>query len=178
MTQTKTMDTDYLRSILSYDPISGDLTWKIRPDTNHRDRWFNGRFGGKVAGKIHLKSGYRVVKIEGKYWLAHRLAWMIMYGECPPELDHRDHVKSNNVLTNLRPATRLQNARNVPKPITELPRGVFKTVSGRFKAQIGVDRRQVYLMTWDTAEQAARAYRGAAILFHGEFAYKESRDAA
>lgn len=46
----------------------------------------------------------------------------------------------------------------------------FHKLTGRWSAQIGVNRRLHYLGLFDTPEQAAYAYDAAAKEHHGEFA--------
>lgn len=68
-------------AVLNYDPSSGLLTWKkdIR----------GGKKAGQIAGCAD-KLGYLVVKVGGRSFKGHRLAWMIHYGvEAPPI--HRPH---------------------------------------------------------------------------------------
>jgi hypothetical protein len=92
----------YLKEILHYDPLTGVLTWigSTRPGWN-----------GKHAGTPF--KGYLRVTIRNRCYLAHRLAWLYVYGELPDELDHKDGVKNHNWIDNLRPATTSQNIQNV-----------------------------------------------------------------
>lgn len=53
-----------------------------------------------------------VIAVDGERYLAHRLAWLYVHGECPPEIDHEDTIKKHNWMSNLRPATDGQNASN------------------------------------------------------------------
>ena len=51
--------------------------------------------------------------VDGKRYLAHRLAWLYMTGEWPSkELDHEDRNRSNNRWLNIRVATKKQNGEN------------------------------------------------------------------
>lgn len=56
---------------------------------------------------------------------------------------------------------RKHNLRKVKQ--RELPRGVYKTKEGTFKAVISKDNKLEYLGTWDTAEEASAAYQQAAL---------------
>jgi hypothetical protein len=53
-----------------------------------------------------------------------------------------------------------------------LPKGVRRD-RGRFRAEISIDRKRTNIGTFDTPEEAADAYRAAAIEHHGEFACNE-----
>jgi hypothetical protein len=100
-----------LKEILHYNPKTGVFTWKIR--TSKRIRI------GYEAGCIaHRKATggkkYRLIKADGALYLAHRLAWLYVYGEFPPhEIDHIDGNGINNKLINLRSVTRVENSKNV-----------------------------------------------------------------
>ena len=59
---------EYFNSMFSYNPETGDLTWKERTDKSMSSNIFNGRFVGKIAGsKVtskHSKTTYLQVKIQ------------------------------------------------------------------------------------------------------------------
>lgn len=88
-------------------------------------------------------------------------------------IDHKNRLKSDNRRENLRPASNSQNQHNVGKSITNTSgyKGVtFDTKSGKWLSRIrdGNGQRQ-HLGSFDSKEQAAEAYRKAAIKFHMEF---------
>lgn len=64
--------------------------------------------GGRVKpmSKVRAKpgnKGYLQIGHGGVVYLAHRLAWLLMTGDWPDlQVDHIDHVRSNNVFSNLR----------------------------------------------------------------------------
>lgn len=93
---------EYLKSRLSYDPVSGIFTWLPKPSN---PQW-TGRHSGRVAGTIQSKgNGYRRVSIvlDGRSFKAHRLAWLYMTGENPPkEIDHENRDATDNRWDNLR----------------------------------------------------------------------------
>ena len=85
------------------------------------------------------------------------------------QLDHRDRCKTNFKFENLRPSTQSQNLANQGRPITNKSgiKGVsWHKVTGLWQAQLG---RQ-YLGVFKTKEEAAAAYKKAAIATYGEFA--------
>lgn len=154
-----------LKSILHYFPETGKLVWADRSSNA-----FNGRLAGKSAGCLK-SNGYVHVRINGVSYLAHRLAWLHFYGEWPHEmLDHIDCNKSNNRISNLRLATRSQNAANV------IPRGnylkgvTFNRRCLKYQAQIKSLGKNNYLGLFDTEADAHSAYLTAAKLIFGKFA--------
>lgn len=87
-------------------------------------------------------------------------------------VDHKDGDGLNNVRSNLRIATPLQNARNVLRS-TRMKRGACKGVQdvpSGFVARIRINKRLVYLGTFSTEQLASAAYNSAALRHFGEFA--------
>lgn len=94
-----------LKKLLAYDQHSGLFMWNNEVNGNNR-------MAGKVAGSID-GAGYVQIQIDGKDYKAHRLAWLYMTGALPKEqIDHKDHVRTNNRFDNLREATNQENQKN------------------------------------------------------------------
>jgi hypothetical protein len=148
-----------LRKLLEYDPVTGNFTW-LRAHQKIRI--------GDVAGTLDNK-GYVRIRLDGRKYRAHRLAWFYMTGNWPvDQLDHRDKNKANNAFGNLREADNTQNNGNrVRQPNnTSGYRGVswFKPRK-RWRAQIA----KQHLGYFVTREEAAAAYEQAAIIYFGPF---------
>ena len=159
------MTQDELRMAISYDKETGVFRWLVS----------RGRAGkGTVAGCEAVLSGkkYRLIGIFGQMLLAHRLAWFYMTGEWPKEIDHRDGDGLNNAWRNLREATRTQNNANtgVRKDNTSGFKGVYEQLPGRYRAQIQVNDKRIYLGIFDSQDDARDAYWRAAEHYFGEFA--------
>lgn len=151
--------------------LFGDLL-DYNPDTGQiiRKRTAGGQVAGTVAGTTN-KRGYVQIRVANKIHYAHRIAWVLYYGEDAPEfIDHIDGDKANNKICNLRAATKTSNAHN--QPITLANTTGFKGVSkarGRYQAQIRIHGKHKHLGYYATAEEAARVYARAARDTHGEF---------
>lgn len=89
------------------------------------------------------------------------------------EIDHIDNNGLNNQKTNLRECSREQNMQNRNKFLNNTSgyKGVYwKESRKRWVAQLMHNGRYVLDRSFNSAEEAARAYDKAAIMYHGEFA--------
>jgi hypothetical protein len=154
---------DHIREWLSYDPDTGIFRWKKVPRGCHKR---TGECGGVTD------TGYVSIFFEGKRYQAHRLAWWLTHGWLPVEIDHKNTIRTDNRLANLRPANSSLNKRN-----RAYGHGVsgYKGVSPSktstpWRAYISPGGRQQHLGHYHTAEDAARAYDAAARKQYGEYA--------
>jgi hypothetical protein len=97
-----------LKEVLHYDPESGVFIW-----TTNRTKAVK----GKVAGNID-RHGYWIICIDGIKHSSHRLVWLYVHGFYPNEIDHQNHIRSDNRLINLRATNRSGNGKNISKPLT------------------------------------------------------------
>lgn len=151
-----------LKDRLSYNWETGEFHWK--------SRHCNAIHTGDLAGMTQL--GYRVIRLYGVRYPAHRLAWLYMTGRWPLVLiDHKDRDRLNNRWVNLREATHQQNQQNrgASKRNKFGIKGVYKYRTG-YRAHIRAEGKMKSLGTFKTPEEAGRAYQKAAQLYHGEFA--------
>jgi hypothetical protein len=155
---------DELRKLLDYDRETGVFTWRVSAGRVARH---------SKAGRVHVR-GYIEIKICKRIYKAHRLAWLYVYGEWPPhEIDHVNLDQSDNRLSNLRSATRSQNGANRSLQVnnTSGARGVtWDRQHKRWKAQIKVNGKQKNLGLFLDKNEAAGAYKLAAVERFGDFA--------
>lgn len=159
-----------VRAAFDYDAAAGQLIWR---DADHLSPSDRSRLVGKPAGSLNA-DGYVSIKFRGRLYRAHRLVWVHTTGAWPAgEIDHVDGDKSNNRFANLRIASRSENMRNVSAYASSksgLKGTSFDRVSGKWRAQIMLNRRGKFLGRFATAEEAHAAYRAAAEQIHGAFA--------
>lgn len=154
---------DRLRELFRYDYRTGVFTRRVRAGN---------RLAGEVAG--NSTNGYIEIGIDGVSYKAHRLAWLYVYGHWPnDQLDHRDLVRSNNRLSNLRQANNTQN--NCNQPIRTNNTSGYKGVSfckqtGRWAARIRAHGKKIHIGRFETPYDAHLAYTDAANNLHGAFA--------
>jgi hypothetical protein len=158
---------DEFKKVLRYNSLTGEFFWLT----------FKGFIlaPGQRAGHLQ-KSGYVAIGYEGKYYKAHRLAWLFTYGEWPlKDIDHINRRKDDNRIANLRECTSAQNQANrrANKNNSTGYRGVsFHRKIGKFHAAIRVNWKPIHLGYFSTAEEAGAAYDAAAITYYGEFGKK------
>jgi hypothetical protein len=123
---------EYVRRRLQYDPETGEFVWRPRIG----DKRWNAQFAGEVAGTIN-NQGYRRIVINGKIYMAARLAWLITHSEWPKNyIDHINRKRDDNRLANLRDVTPTENQNN-RSDNNGLPEGVhWNTQKAKYLAQI------------------------------------------
>jgi hypothetical protein len=154
-----------LRELLDYDQETGRLTNKV-------SRGASAPAGQLAGSKFRYPDGYPRVTINGKMYLAHRLAWLYVTGVWPvAQIDHINGVSDDNRFANLREASASENSRNSKLPTSNTSgfKGVCRHRKG-WQATIRIDGRTVYLGMFKTPEAAHAAYCAAAREHHGEFA--------
>jgi len=155
-----------LRQALSYDPSTGNFTWIAPP------KRMPNLLGLVAGGKTDF--GYIRIKIDGRDYPAHHLAWLYMTGEWPMmDIDHRDTIRSNNRWNNLRQASASQNAANRRRPSSNTSghKGVtWHRQCKRWQVCLRVGGVNYYLGLYDTPGAAKAAYDAKQTELAGEFA--------
>jgi hypothetical protein len=164
---------EILKNAVEYNPETGIFIKKPIEALTKSNKMWNGQYAGKVTGSIR-KDGYFRICINGKRYLAHRLAWLYVYGAMPvKELDHKDGDRSNNKISNLRESTSSQNGHNVTKRKTNTSgyKGVvWYPVTRKWGASIWYENKKYSLGYFYKIEDAAKAYNDASVKLAGEFA--------
>lgn len=144
-----------LKELLHYDPETGLFTWLKRVANCVKI--------GEIAGG-KTNRGYIRLRVDGKKYLANRLAFLYMTGKWPTnEVDHENTIRDDNSWKNLRDATRSQNCQNKKKARSDSKTsslGVsFHKANKKFTARIQEPNgERIYLGSYLTLEEAAAAY--------------------
>ncbi len=146
---------------LRYDPEAGIFYW--RGPTRNKP-------AGAKAGFL-TSSGQVGINVNGRIFLAHRLAWFFAHG-CEPngQIDHINGVPTDNRIANLRDVSASQNQwnRGKPKNNTSSRKGVsWRSRRQRWYASISVGGKSIYLGSFVTLDAAAAAYEVACRRHHG-----------
>lgn len=173
------MTYERLREMVVYDPETGIFT-RGTAKRNRGEQWVPGEV---VRGHRH-KAGYHAICLDDCTYMAHRLAWLYVYGEWPPHtIDHVNLVKDDNRIANLRLATNAEQHRNIARTRSNSTgfKGVtYRPRAKKWEANItmpaaghGERGKHKYLGQFDSPEDAHTAYQAAALAFFGEFARVE-----
>ena len=149
-----------LHELLDYDQDTGELRWRVSRGSAK---------AGSVAGCINPITGYRQIRIDGKSFKAHRIAWKMVTGLDPiNEIDHIDRQRDNNCFKNLRDATTQQNLINRPlfQNNSSGVRGVYRDKPAKkWRARIWIHGKEYHLGMFDSLADAAIARREAEIKY-------------
>jgi len=141
----------------------------------YKKAWGHKRVGD-VAGHNH--KGYRMLCLKDNNYYIHILVYLVENGfEAPDQIDHRDHNRSNNHISNLRACSCSENRGNVDlrKDNTSGYRGVYSNKRDQnWKAQITVNGKVIHLGSFTDILEAAATYEAAALKHFGKFYFKAS----
>jgi hypothetical protein len=100
--------------------------------------------------------------IKGRQRYAHRVVWLLIYGEWPKlEIDHIDGDRLNLRIANLRDVPKIINSENKRRPHRGSRSGVLGVdlaKPGKWRARIRVRGKTIYLGTFDSPELAHNEY--------------------
>lgn len=153
----------------------GHLYWRPRPREsftyNRTFVMWNRRYANKPAGHKHPR-GYIRIGISKVSYFEHRLVWLYHRGWLPKALDHKNGKPWDNRMSNLRPATEMENRWNSRRrqQTTTNVKGVYKRPSGNYEAHICANYKRLHLGTFKTKKDAIRAVSRARKDLHKEFA--------
>lgn len=150
---------DLVSGLLSYDPETGELRWK------------------RSAGKAKIGSvagcnaqGYTLVGVNGRLYKAHRLAWLLHYGESPTgDIDHVNGNRSDNRIVNLRIASHSENMHN-RKADRDNKSGAKGVCWNKWRGKWMAYSNGKHVGYFNTKESADKAVRVVRERLHREFA--------
>ena len=143
------IENDRLKKLLRYEPDKGVF---ICRNTNEEAR------------TSKHPDGYLFIRVDGTQYLVHRLAWFYTYGTWPEkQIDHRDGIKDNNKIDNLRDVSGSVNQQNMSKPRANNKSG-FLGVSRwytKWQATITTNGKKIHLGVYECPKKASEAYLSA-----------------
>ena len=149
-----------LQELLHYDPETGIFTRKVR--TARRVKV------GDVAG-CQNGSGYLLITVCSRLYLAHRLAWLHTYGVWPKDqIDHINRIRTDNRIANLREVSHKQNGQNRSKSSTNTsghPGVCWNKQRSKWVATITHNKKDIHLGLFKSLEEAVSARKAAEKLY-------------
>ena len=157
---------EYVRELFEYK--DGDLYWKVRPSPRSRRRV------GDKAG-CPFSNGRRIVGIDNRQYLIHRVIFLWHHGWVPTRVDHIIDVAAikDNRVENLRPATAAENTWNAKlcKRNTSGHKGVsWHLKAKKWYVQVSASNASVYRGLFEDIELAELFAIEARDKYHKEFA--------
>ena len=156
-------DSIFLYECFTYNPITGLLYWKERPLHHFKSEGLCNKWNRQFANKQTFTStdgegyAYGGITQNGKrtFYKAHRVAWKMVHGTDPDQIDHDNRVRTDNRIVNLIVSDATGNARNRKMRTDNATgyTGVELVPSGKFVARLAQD----YIGTYDTALEASQA---------------------
>jgi hypothetical protein len=125
-----------------------------------------GKIYSRFNNEIKFKERYIRMKLtlnKKQYFLsAHQFAWYFIYKECVEEIDHINGNRYDNRICNLRSVTRQQNQwnRKTAKGYT------WHKNNKKWESAIKVNKKRIYLGSFNTEEEARNAYLQAKEIYH------------
>ena len=102
------IDQETVKKLFHYDAKSGMLLWRNGNGRNVKP-W--------QEAKSLNNCGYYAVKIQGKDYRVHRIIWLYVNGKFPDRyIDHKNRIRNDNRLCNLRDVNTTDNAQNISLP--------------------------------------------------------------
>ena len=154
------MNINRLMEVLEYNPDTGIFICRISR---------KGAGAGSVAGCVE-PSGYRRIMVDYKRYHAHSLAWLFIYGHWPKDqMDHKNGIRDDNRIENLREATCSENGQNRKMNVSStsgLIGVTFHRRDKKWQACIMINSRSHHLGYFADKHAAHAAYLAAKSKLH------------
>lgn len=141
----------------------GKLYWKVRSDV---PAWWNTKYAGREAGCYDSGCTYFRLTLNKASYLCHRIIWEMHNGKIPDgmDIDHIDRVRTNNMIENLRVASRSSNCKNQKKRKNNTSgfTGVsWHKASGKWAAYVSISSGMLVLGYFNCIDDAIKARKEA-----------------
>ena len=153
------MNVARLHELFEYDQKSGQIFYR-----NSAPRVTKGMRAGWLEN-----TGYRRIRINGKAYLEHVIVWAMFYGEFPAmEIDHVNHIRTDNRIENLRHVSKIDNGRNQKlsnRSTTKICGVYWSKTFKKWQPQIRVDGKLISLGMFNDKIDAVAARKNAEVKY-------------
>lgn len=167
---------EYISELVDYNTETGQVLWKHREGDSSSTNRFNSRYRGKQVGFINTDGYYRFnIIFNGVQNLVylHRVCYYIVHRVVPSVVDHINHNRADNRISNLRNITKEENSKNMRKFCTNTSGFSGVTYFKRddvWQACIWHNNKSIHLGYFKNKEDAILARRSAEI----DYGYHEN----
>ena len=133
-----------------------------------REKWKDRAFSLSHNGYPRVMIGSRKNKRKRANYFVHNIITLCYLGEKPEgyQTDHINSIRTDNRLENLQYITPQQNYQKRKTINGRNIKGYFLTKYGKYRASITVDNKKISLGTYDTEEEARKAYLDGKLKYH------------
>jgi hypothetical protein len=130
-----------------------------------REKWTDRAFRLSYNGYPRVWIGSKKIYKE---WFVHNVIALCYLGEKPQgyQTDHINSIRADNRLENLQYITQQQNTQNRKTMNGRNVKGYSLHKNGKYRARIIVDNKFFSLGSYDTEEEARKAYTDAKLKYH------------
>ena len=150
-----------LKKLFNYNRTTGIFTYKVKTAICVNV--------GDIAGTLSTL-GYIIIRIKPELYKAHRLAWLYVKGKWPDgDIDHINHIRSDNRFSNLRDVSSAGNAQNrIKANLNNKSTGVQNVYkqNDKFRVLIMVNGKNIHCGYFSTLKIATSVARRAKRKYH------------
>lgn len=152
ISRTENASFEEISSLFEYDSESGLFFRKIGAGSYRKD-WTQG---------TRQSNGYRFFIVNGKKYLAHRLAFLLTHGSYPSGvIDHVNGIRSDNRICNLRDVTQGDNTKNTHVRLEKKKKFsgcTYDSKRNKWRAEAKIKGKRYSLGRFTTEIEAHEAY--------------------
>lgn len=153
---------DYSTAHKYFTYVNGNLYWKITVGSR--------AIAENKAGKLR-KDGYYDVGLCGKYYLIHRIVYLMHYNYLPSIIDHINRNRKDNRIENLRESDVNKNTWNSSTSLNNRLgiKGIRLTKTGKYEARVACAGKTYQVGTFSSISEAEKAIQQFRENIHGNF---------
>jgi hypothetical protein len=137
-----------------------------------KEKWnkmsFNENLDGYLQGNLTLNKVQHMILQHRLVWYAHHQDWDIWDTSRDNFIDHKNQIKNDNRIGNLRKATHSENQQN-----QNVKGCYFVEEMNKWRAKIQLNGKQEHIGYYDTEEEAHEAYLAKKRILHSHFVENE-----